>query len=185
MYMASDFHIISSEYISQHKYFSARKDVYETPTGKIVDPYFVVELPTSVCAMALTKSNHVLFVRQYRHPVGKEALELPGGFIDEHESPEIAIRRELQEETGYTFHDCHSLGMTAANPGVLNNYTHLFLLTGGEETSLQNLDDNEEIRVEPYTLEQARMMLEDGEIIQSMHALCMYRAFDKLKALQL
>jgi hypothetical protein len=68
---------------------------------------------------------------------------------------------------------------------VLNNYTHLFLLTGGEETSGQQLDDNEEIRVEPYSLEQARIMLEDGEIMQSMHALCMYRAFDKLKALQL
>ena len=36
---------LSSEYISKHIYFTARKDICEMPDGTIVDPYFVVELP--------------------------------------------------------------------------------------------------------------------------------------------
>ena len=36
---------LSSQYISQHVYFTARRDICEMPDGTIVDPYFVVELP--------------------------------------------------------------------------------------------------------------------------------------------
>ena len=94
---------ISSEYISRHQYFTARKDSYQTDTGKIVDPYFVVELPMAAGVMAITENNEVVLVKQYRHPVGESMLELPGGFIEAGEDPELAIRRELLEETGYDF----------------------------------------------------------------------------------
>lgn len=52
---------------------------------------------------------------------------------------EEAIQRELLEETGYTFSAIHYLGITAANPGVLNNYTHLFLTTGEKKLPGKNL----------------------------------------------
>ena len=57
---------ISSEYISRHQYFTARKDSYQTDTGKIVDPYFVVELPMAAGVMAITENNEVVLVKQYR-----------------------------------------------------------------------------------------------------------------------
>ena len=113
----------SSEYISNHIYFTARKDICEMPDGKIVDPYFVVELPETVCAMAITENNEVILVKQYRHPIEETILELPGGFIDKNETAEMAIGRELQEETGYQFSAFKYLGRVAANPGVLNNFT--------------------------------------------------------------
>ena len=59
---------ISSEYISKHQYFTARKDVCEMPDGTIVPEYFVVELPTSVCALAITEDDKVVMIKQYRHP---------------------------------------------------------------------------------------------------------------------
>ncbi len=175
--------ILSSEYISKHQYFNARKDSYTLPSGKTVDPYFVVELPLSAAAMAITEDNKVILVEQYRHPIGEKLLELPGGFIDENESADIAIRRELMEETGYEFENVTHLGITAANPGVLNNFTHLFLATGGRKVSDQQLDSNEEIEIVLKSLEEVRSLLLESKIKQSMHALCLFYGFAKLDKL--
>ena len=171
---------LSTEYISRHQYFTARKDSYQTADGKIVDPYFVVELPTSVAAMAITEDNNVILVKQYRHPVNEFLVELPGGFIDAGEEPQQAIARELLEETGYTFSSFQYLGITAANPGVLNNFTHMFLALGGKKTAAQSLDENEEIEILFKPIQEARSMLLNNKIIQSMHALCLFYAFEFL-----
>ncbi len=172
---------LRSEYISKHRYFTARNDSYQTPAGKIVEPYFVVELPTSVAAMAVTEEADVILIRQYRYPVNEELIEIPGGFIDADELPQQAIERELLEETGYTFSSFHYLGVTVANPGVLNNYTHMFVALGGKKTAKQSLDDNEEIEIMLKPLQDVKTMLLHNEIKQSMHALCMFHAFDFLE----
>lgn len=173
---------ISSTYISNHIYFTARRDVCEMPNGQIVDPYFVVELPETVCAMAITETNEVILVKQYRHPIEDSILELPGGFIDAGESSEIAVARELQEETGYRFLDFQYLGKVAANPGVLNNFTALYLATGGKLMSAQQLDKHEDIEIQLFSIEAVKEMLMKNEFKQALHTTCLFYAFDKLNA---
>ena len=177
------FKILTKEYISNHQYFTARKDSYQTSTGKIVDPYFVVELPECVLALAITKENEVLLVEQYRHAIQQQSIEFPGGFIDKNETPETAIIRELQEETGYSFTNYYYLGKTYSNPGVLTNATHLFVATGGQKTSEQSLDANEEISIMLKPLEVVKKMIEAYQFKQSMHELCFYRATEFLNKL--
>ena len=173
---------LSSEYITKHQYFTARKDACEMPDGRIVPSYFVVELPVSVCALAITEEGKVILVNQYRHPVGDVLMEIPGGFIDEGEDPGEAIGRELLEETGYAFSKIDYVGKVAANPGLLNSYTHLFLARGGKKIASQSLDDNEQIDLLLLPLEEVRAMLHRNEFVQALHVSCLMYAFQKLDA---
>ncbi|MEN9571551.1 MAG: hypothetical protein RL172_2782 [Bacteroidota bacterium] len=174
---------LASSYISRHKYFTARVDKCQMPDGKIVDEYFVVELPESACALALTTDGQAVMVRQYRYPVNETMMELPGGFIDSGEEQSAAMARELKEETGYAFDDIIYLGKVAANPGVLNNYTHLFLATGGVKVAAQSLDANEDIAVELVPLATVKTMLQQNQFAQALHTCCLLYAFQKLDAM--
>ena len=172
--------VLSTEYLSNHIYFTARRDRCQREDGVIVDPYFVVELPTSATALAITEDGEVIMARQYRHPVAEVMLETPGGFIDDGEDMTAGMRRELLEETGYDFPDVEYLGKVAANPGVLNNYTCLFLATGGKKVTGQQLDHNEEIVVEMLTLDELKGMLVRNEIKQALHVSCIFYALMKM-----
>lgn len=172
--------ILSSEYISEHPYFTARKDRCENAEGKIIDPYFVVEMPSSVCAVALTETGKVLMVKQYRHPIAETIIELSGGFVDKGESAKDAMIRELKEETGYEFSSVIPVGKIAANPGVLNNFTHLFLAQGGVKTSDLSLDENEDIAVEIISLDELKSLFLRNKIVQALHNTCIFYALKSL-----
>jgi 8-oxo-dGTP pyrophosphatase MutT (NUDIX family) len=77
--------------------------------------------------LAITADEQAIMIKQYRHPIEASIFELPGGFIEDKEDPAIGIARELQEETGFVFSNIYPVGKIAANPGVLNNFTYLFL----------------------------------------------------------
>lgn len=58
----------------------------------------------AVIVIALTPDDEVLFVEQYRIPLGAPTIEMPAGLVgDEHDddSLEAAAARELVEETGW------------------------------------------------------------------------------------
>lgn len=172
---------LSSEYLFNDLWFKVRKDRCESPTGQIIDPYYVYEFPDWVTAVALTGDNKVVMVKQYRHAAGEICIELPGGCVDESDkAPEDAIARELLEETGYRFSSFDYLGKISANPSTNNNWMHMFLARGGEKVAEQQLDSNEEISVELHTVDELVQLIRERAIVQSMHVCCVLYALVKL-----
>lgn len=172
---------LSSEYLFKDNWLYARKDRCIRPDGKIVDPYYVMEYPEWVTALALTKEEKVILVRQYRHAIGEVCIELPGGCVDKTDKDyEEAVRREFLEETGYSFASATYLGRTSSNPSTNNNTLHMFLLTDGEKVQSQQLDADEEMDILIVSFEEFKQMLLKNQFIQSMHVTTIFYALNKL-----
>lgn len=73
---------------------------YRLPSG-VVDTFSVRQDRPSVAVLAVTRAGEILLTRQFRPGPGRFLHELPGGYVDDGESPLRTAERELLEETGY------------------------------------------------------------------------------------
>jgi ADP-ribose pyrophosphatase len=175
---------LSSHYIHKGPWATLRSDRCEMPSGHIVEDYYVLEYSNWVNAVAITEDNKVLMVHQYRHAAEIVSLEIPGGVIDDGETPEQALRRELLEETGYQFDDFELLSVVYANPSTGNNHTHCYLARGGKKVQEQHLDEQEELIVETFTIPEVKQLLMDNKIAQALHCTGLFYALVKLGELK-
>jgi ADP-ribose pyrophosphatase len=151
------------------------------PDGQIVDPFYVLEYPDWLNAVALTAEGEVILTRQYRHGVGSVILELPSGTVeDEDASPEAAMRRELLEETGYVFSELYATGIVSSNPDKCTNLVHSFLAVGGQRIQDPNPGAGEQIELELVSIPEFRRLLRENAFLQSMHVASAYYALEHL-----
>ena len=172
--------VLDSEYLFNVPWLTIRKEKCELPNGRIMPAYYTLEYPTWVSAFALTKDNKVVIVKQYRHGLEVISTELPGGVVDKGESPEFAIKRELKEETGYTFESYEYLGKISANPATTNNYMQMYLARGGEKVSEQSLDETEDVEVLIYDIKEVKQLVRENKIVQALHVTCILYALERL-----
>jgi len=165
---------LASKYLVKERWATLRVDTCKLPNGAVKDDYYVLEYPNWVNAVALTKENQLLLVRQYRFAAEIISLEVPGGVIDDGEDPETAIVRELIEETGYTFESCEQIAVLYPNPATSTNKTFTYLLKGGVKTHEQHLDEHEILNVELYSIDEVKQLLKDNKIEQSLHAAALF-----------
>jgi 8-oxo-dGTP pyrophosphatase MutT (NUDIX family) len=172
--------VLESTYLHNEPWLTVRKDICETPGGKHIPAFYVNEYPDWGNAFCLTKDGRVVMVKQYRHGIGEEGIELPGGVIEEGESPKEGVLRELLEETGYRFETIEYLGKISANPSTTNNLMHMFLARGGEKVAEQNLDESEEVDVLYMSIAEVKQMVRENRIMQSLHVNCIMYALERL-----
>jgi len=172
--------VLESTYLHKEPWLTVRKDKCELPNGNIVPSFYVNEYPDWVNAFALTKDGKVIMVKQYRHGIGETGIEVPGGVMEEGETPQQGVERETLEETGYVFEKIEYLGKISANPSTTNNFMHMFLATGGEKVAEQNLDESEEVEVVLMSIDEVKNLIKENKIVQSLHVNCIFYALTRM-----
>ena len=154
---------LTSEYIYNGKIIKLRRDTALLPNGK-TSTREVIEHNGGVCVAALTDSDEVLFVKQFRYPYMEVVTEIPAGKRDgANEDPLACGKRELKEETGAEAESFIPLGKLYPSPGYCGEVIWMFAATDlryGE----QHPDDDEFLSVEKIPLEKAVQMILSGEI---------------------
>ena len=117
----------------------------------------------------------VLLIRQFRMPAWTKGhpeplIEACAGLLDEND-PVTCIRKEAEEELGYSLPSVVEIGRMFMSPGSVNEELAFFLATyslsdrigegGGAE------DEGEDIEVLELPLEDALAMTRDGRIIDA------------------
>jgi len=118
----------------------------------------------------------VVMVRQYRHGSDSLSLEFPGGVVEKGEAPEAAVRRELEEETGYRAGRVLHAGTVSPNPAFLENSYHVYVAFDLAADGRVCLDEHEEIDVELVPLEVVRRIMGTGECANAMMAAGLFLA---------
>jgi len=144
---------LSREIIYEGRILKLRRERVRLPSGR-EGLREIVEHVGAVAAVVMRGDGKVVLVRQFRKPLEREILELPAGLIEEGESPEDAIMREIKEETGYRPGKLERLLDFFLAPGFTDARIHLFLASDLIEDE-QSPDEDEQIEVVTLDLDDA------------------------------
>lgn len=128
--------------------------------------------PEAVVIIALSE-NRLVAVRQFREPVQTWTIELPGGAVEQGENKVDAAQRELREETGYICGKLHHLGEYNSHACLVNRRVHAFFSDELIKRGETEFDEDEDLTVLYFTLEEAVANIRSGEWKDSemVHAL--------------
>jgi ADP-ribose pyrophosphatase len=144
------------------KVFDVRTDQVESPDGKRMS-LDVVEHAGAVAMIPVDERGQLILVEQYRHPAGKKLLELPAGTLEPGEDPAETAARECREEIGMAPGTLRHLGGAFLAPGYSTEFLHFFLATDLESNPLDP-DEDEDLRINIMTLEEALTAIDQGRI---------------------
>jgi ADP-ribose pyrophosphatase len=137
-----------------------RRD-FKMPDGTVAD-FYVSKTRTPACIVALTENQEVVLVRQFRPGPEAILLELPGGYTEDGENPELAIARELLEETGYSGNV--QFVTRCLDDAYSTTDRYCFVATNCKLVAEQKLDSREFIEVCTVSLEDFRQLARSGRM---------------------
>ena len=111
---------------------------------------------TTICYSRSKRSPELLLVKQFRPPLNSQVVEFCAGLCDAGEDPETTARRELAEETGFTYgvaiNGIH--GPMAIEPGFSDSRAAMVIVdVDGDHP------DNEDSRLQAHPEESEKIVV--------------------------
>lgn len=161
-------------------YFNVDSVTLESPqAGDIKRTVVHVNNGDAVAVIALTDDGRLPLIEQYRIPIHRWTLEIPGGHANTpDERPLDVAKRKLREEAGYEAKSFRQVARYVNTPGFSTQYTSLYYATG--LTSVP--DDREQIgpetprsEVRLYTPDEAYRMVLNGTVVDANSTIAILR----------
>ena len=165
--------VVDTRLVHRGRYLDVRIDTIRRADGS-TGTRDVVRHPGAVAVLAMDADDRLLLVRQWRIPAGRAMLEIPAGTLDVHEGvtedPDVAARRELEEETGSRASGWRRLASFWTAPGFATELMHLYLATGLDSVHGDDRlapDEDERLELSRFTIDEALAMVDAGEIVDA------------------
>jgi 8-oxo-dGTP pyrophosphatase MutT (NUDIX family) len=105
-------------------------DDVEVPGGERFEHHVVHMRPTVVAVVLDDTAEHCLLLWRHRFITDAWGWEVPGGWVDRDEDPADAVRREVEEETGWRSGPLTKLGSWFSMPGICDVRCTLYRAEG-------------------------------------------------------
>ena len=79
--------VLNKTYLLKEKWLTVRRDHVRMPSGVEMDDYYVLEYPTWINVLAITKDGRFVLEKQYRHGTQSIDYELCAGTCEPDEEP--------------------------------------------------------------------------------------------------
>lgn len=156
------FKVVNSKTAFKGRIFEVRSDDVQLPDGRQTQFHVVVHAG-AVVFIPIDEKGRIWFVRQYRHAIGKELLELPAGTLEAGEEPEVTAARESREEIGMSPGKLELLGAFYLAPGYSSEYVYIYLATELRPDPLAQ-DADEQIAAERRSIAETEQLVRSGAI---------------------
>jgi ADP-ribose pyrophosphatase len=156
--------LLDSKLVYAFPPYTLVKDTLRMPDDTLSTRTFVTH-PGGVAVLAMNEQGLISFVRQIRHPIGRETLEIPAGKLDkdDRETKAEAAIRELREETGLSCDHIVELGSIHPSPAITDEVITLFF-ANGLHAGTQELDEDEFINTAWLSVDEVQAKVLSHEI---------------------
>ncbi|MCU0511446.1 MAG: NUDIX hydrolase [Anaerolineae bacterium] len=128
-------HILSQRVVFQQAFFRIQEArlTHELDDGRMSAELVRLNFERGDSVAALVHdvaAGTLLFTEQFRYPAYTKGsgwlLEVPAGTVEAGEAPEATLRREIEEEIGYTLHSVQHISTFFLSPGGTSERIHLY-----------------------------------------------------------
>lgn len=130
--------------------------------------------------IACLLDDKLVVIKEFRVPIEGYEYGLPAGLIDEGETVEDAVRRELEEETGLTVTEIMDISPAVlSSVGLTNEEIHIAYVKATGVPNKEKLEASEDIDTYLLDREQVKDLMKRGDIHIGKTAYSTMRSFVK------
>jgi len=163
---------LSSKVVHENNWYKIVKKKFLMPNSKIGD-YYILQTNGSSLVVPV-KDGKIILCEQFRYPINKFSIEVPGGSVKVGSNHLKTAKEELKEEIGYSG-KLKKIGEFSSLNGVSSEISVIYLATDLKYVGKMP-EATEEFKIFEVRIKDVYKMIEEGKIIDSMTVVALFIA---------